>query len=84
VYQFRKGISAGPALKYFTRCIGAGGKIEERREKIEERREKREERERRREKCVTWKVQERYRMHLSCTFHVTHSRRMHHVERDVP
>jgi len=26
VYQFRKGISAGPALKYFTWFIGAGGK----------------------------------------------------------
>ena len=25
VFQFRKGISAGPALKYFTRFIGAGG-----------------------------------------------------------
>jgi len=25
VYQFRKGISAGPALKYFTWFIGAGG-----------------------------------------------------------
>jgi len=25
VYQFRKGISAGPALKYFTLFIGAGG-----------------------------------------------------------
>jgi len=27
VYRFWKGISAGPALKYFTWCIGAGGLI---------------------------------------------------------
>jgi len=27
VYQFGKGISAGPALKYFTSFIGAGGPL---------------------------------------------------------
>ena len=31
--EFRKGISAGPALKYFTRFIGAGGDAREARDK---------------------------------------------------